>query len=257
MAVRRSSKIQSIERAAALMRCFTEVEPELGVTELSQRLGLHKSTVMRVLSTLQKEGFVGRNPTSGKYRLGLGLISLAGVALGRVDVRAAAYPHLDELVAQTRESANVAVRDGAEAVIVLNNPSPNPVRYVNWIGRRLPLHCTSSGKVLLADLSADERIALLPQPLRRHTGQTTISFPQLEEELTCVAARGYALAIEEYEQGYSAIAAPIRRHDGRVAGALSVSGPAFRLPAATLSGFVDVLCTTARRISAEMGFIAD
>jgi DNA-binding IclR family transcriptional regulator len=254
MAVHRPSTIQSIERAAALMRCFTEAEPEMGVTELSHRLGLHKSTVMRILSTLQQEGFVGRNPTTGKYRLGVGLISLAGVALGRVDVRAAAYPHLEELVTHTRESANVLVRDGAEAIIVLNNPSPNPVRYVNWIGRRLPLFCTASGKVLLAGLPVEERLKLLPQPLRRYTEKTITTTRQLEEELACVSSQGFALAIEEFEPGYSAIAAPLHRHDGRVAGAVSVSGPSFRLPAEALGGFAGPLRATADRISAEMGY---
>ncbi len=251
---RESHNIQSIERAAAIMRSFNELEPELGVTELGQRLHLHKSTVSRILSTLQKEGFVSQNPATGKYRLGVGLISLAGVALGRVDVRAAAYYHLDDLVQQTQESASVSVLDGAEAVIVLNKPSPKPVRYVNWIGRRLPLHCTSSGKILLSGIEADKRFGLLSKPLRRYTDLTITSPQLLDEELGRVVAQGYAVADEEYELGYSAIAAPVYHHEGHVAGAISISGPSFRLPREILIDFSDVLCATAARISAEMGF---
>jgi DNA-binding IclR family transcriptional regulator len=254
MGDRTTFTIQSIERAAAVMRSFSEFEPELGVTELSQRLKLHKSTVSRILSTLQKEGFISQNTSTGKYRLGVGLISLAGVALGRVDVRGAAFYHLDDLVAQTQESASVSVLDGSESVIVLNKPSPKPVRYVNWIGRRLPLHCSSSGKVLLAAMSAERRAAILPRPLRKYTDATIVSMPGLVEELERVADRGYAIACEEYEQGYSAVAAPIYNHEGRVVGALSVSGPSFRLPGETLVAFTDILRTTAARISAEMGY---
>ena len=246
--------IQSIERAAAVMRCFTEAQPELGVTELSRHLGLHKSTVSRILSTLQHEGFVSQNPTTGKYRLGVGLISLAGVALGRVDVRGAAFPHLDALVEKTQESADVSVLDGGACVNVLHKPSPRPLHYAMWIGRRRPLHCTASGKVLLAWLPAAEQARLLPGQLVRHTPATIDSAARLAEELAGVATQGYALSLEEYEEGYNAIAAPICNHDGRVVGALSVSGPAFRLSEETLREFVAPLLATAALISGEMGY---
>lgn len=235
------------------MRCFSEQEPELGVTDIGRHLGLHKSTVSRILSTLQKEGFISQNPASGKYRLGVGLISLAGVALGRIDVRSAAYDHLDSLVEQTKEGVSVSVLDGAESVIVLHKPSPNPVRYVNWIGRRLPLHCTSSGKTLLTGLAPDERAALLSRPLRRYTDNTIVSLPDLQAELDDIARRGYTIVIEEHERGNNSIGAPICSHEGRIVGALSLSGPAFRLPEETLRGYLDPLLTTANRISAELG----
>lgn len=251
---RSSFTIQSIERAAAVMRSFSEAQPELGVTELSRRLRLHKSTVSRILSTLQNEGFVSQNRVTGKYRLGVGLISLAGVALGQVDVRSAAYPHLDALVEETRESVGVAILDGAESVNVLHKPSPKPIRYVNWIGRRLPLHCTASGKVLLAGMTPEERAARLPRDLGRYTAATLAAPEQLRAELSAIAGRGYALAMEEYEEGYSAIAVPIYNHEGRVAGALSISGPTFRLPEETLLGFTGNLLQTAARISADLGY---
>lgn len=248
--------IQSIERAAAVMRSFTEAEPELGVSELSRRVGLHKSTVARILATLQKEGFVGQNATTGKYRLGVGLIGLAGVALGRVDVRAAAYPHLDALVERTQETAGVSILDNAECVNVLSKPSPRPIHYAIWIGRRLPLHCSASGKVLLAGQTPAAQARLLPPQLCRHTAATLVTAAALEQELGRVQAQGYALALEEYEEGYNAIAAPIHDHEGGVVGALSISGPAFRLPEATLRDFAQPLLATAALISGEMGYAA-
>ena len=239
------------------MRSFTEAEPELGVSELSRRVGLHKSTVARILATLQKEGFVGQNAATGKYRLGIGLIGLAGVALGRVDVRGAAYHHLDALVERTQESAGVSILDGTECVNVLSKPSPRSIRYAIWIGRRLPLHCTASGKVLLVGQpTADRARMLLLLPLRRHTPATIVTIAALEQELARVQVQGYALALEEYEEGYNAIAAPIHDHEGRVVGALSVSGPAFRLPEVTLRDFAAPLLEMAALISGEMGYAA-
>jgi IclR family transcriptional regulator, acetate operon repressor len=252
---RSPSTIQSIERAAAVMRCFTESEPELGVTELSTRTGLHKSTVARILTTLQNEGFISQNSRTGKYRLGVGLISLAGVALGRVDIRSAAYDHLDSLVEVTQESVSVSIRDGAESMNVLSKPSPKPIRFDNWTGRRLPLHCSASGKVLLAGLLPEERKPLIVR-VRRYTDRTIVGVRDLEEVIAQVEHQGYALAENEFEQGFSAIAAPIFNHEGVVIGALSISGPSFRLDTPTLTSFLPALINTAAEISTELGFDA-
>ncbi len=251
---RDSSTVQSIERAADIMRSFSEFEPELGVTELSRRLGLHKSTVYRLLSALQREGFIGQNPATGKYRLGVGLISLAGVALGRVDVRAGAFDHLDELVRLTQEGAGVVVLDDNEAVVVLDTPSPQPIRYVNWIGRRLPLHCTASGKILLSGIPPTARWLAGPRPLHPYTAYTITSTQQIDDELVDIAVRGYAVSIDEFELGYSAIAAPIYNHNGYIVGAVSLFGPSFRLPRAMLIDYSTELCAAATRISAALGY---
>ena len=122
--------IQSVQRAVAVLRSFTEAEPELGVNELARRLELHKSTVSRMLTTLQHEGLVSQNPANGRYRLGLGLVSLAGVALGQLDVRGTAMPYMDGLVELSQETVNVTVQDGAECVNIARVPSPTPIRYV-------------------------------------------------------------------------------------------------------------------------------
>ena len=137
-----SSYIQSIQRAAAIMRCFTESEPELSVMEISRRLDLHKSTVSRMLATLQHEGLVEQNPESGKYRLGLGLISLAGVALGRLNARAAAQPYLTELVEATQETVNVTVLDGRECVNIERafSPPTHSLHGLDWPPHASLLH---------------------------------------------------------------------------------------------------------------------
>lgn len=236
------------------MRSFTESEPELGITELSQRLDLHKSTISRIVSTLQHEGLVSQNPANGKYRLGVGLISLAGVALGQVDVRRVAYDLLDQLALETQENVAIHILDGHECVNVYSQASPRPMRYANWIGRRIPLHCTASGKILLTGLSASQRDALFTYPLQAYTEYTITGREALEEEIDQARLAGHAYAIEEYELGFNAVAVPICNHTGMVVAALGLSGPSSRLNRQQLEAMIAPLSRTAATVSAQMGF---
>lgn len=249
-----TSAIQSIQRAAAILRSFTEVEPELSVTELSRRLDLHKSTISRILSTLQYEGLIGQNPETGKYRLGVGLVSLAGVALGRLDVRGVAQPHLNTLVEISQETINVTILDGNECINIERVASPKPIRYVGWIGRRTPLHCTASGKVFLAHMAPAERAGRLRFPLTQYTEKTITEALKLEQSLAQVCAQGYAAVHEEFEDGFSAIAAPVFNHKGQVDATITISGPTYRLGVAEIETFVEPLQQVAQSISAEMGY---
>ncbi len=248
--------VQSIQRASAILRSFTEAEPELGVMELSRRLGLHKSTVSRILSTLQAEGLVGQNPETGQYRLGLGLVSLAGVALGRLDIRGIAQPYLGDLVEESQETVNITVLDGRECVNIEREASPKPIRYVGWIGRRTPLHCTASGKVMLAFMPPSRRADLLPRRLRRYTEHTRISRAALDADLAAICGQGYAIVHEEFELGFSAVAAPVFDHGAQVAGTVAISGPTFRFGPGTIERVVPALLETTQRISRDLGFRA-
>lgn len=249
-----TATIQSIERAAAILRTFSEAEPELGVTDLSRRLGLHKSTVSRILKTLEQEGLVGQNPQTSKYRLGLGLISLAGIALGRLDVRGAAQPHLNALAEASGETVNVTVLDGDECVNIERVASPKPIRYVGWIGRRTPTHCTAAGKVLLAHLPPLERQARLRPPIKRYTKKTMVDISCLEESLAEVRRQGFAIVHEEFETDFSDMAAPVFAYDGTAVAAITVSGPTYRLAPGKIEAFLELLVQTAQTVSAEMGY---
>jgi IclR family acetate operon transcriptional repressor len=253
--LRKTATIQSIERAAAILRSFTEADPELRVTELAHRLGLHKSTVSRILATLQHEGLVAQNPETGKYRLGLGLISLAGVALGRLDVRGVSQPYLNRLVEISQETVNVTVIDGRECVNIERVASPKPIRYVGWIGRRTPLHCTAAGKVLIAEMSEEERCALLPSRLATYTEKTIVDTTLFNRSMDQIRRQGYAIVHEEFEDGFSAIAAPVHDLGGRVAGAISISGPSYRLGPGQIEEYVAPLLETTAMISADMGYV--
>jgi DNA-binding IclR family transcriptional regulator len=252
---RSTTKIQSIERAVAILRTFTESEPDLRVTEIARRLNLHKSTVSRILGTLQMEGLVSQNPESRKYHLGLGLISLAGVALGRLDVRGVSQPYLNGLVETTQETVNVTVLDGFECVNIERARSPQPIRYVGWIGRRTPLHCTASGKVLLAYQSPVQRQTLLPPRLVAYTDKTIVDMDAFERSLAQVCEQGYAIVHEEFEEGFSAIAAPVFNHADQAVAAISISGPTYRIGPGQIEEFIEPLLHTTARVSADLGYL--
>lgn len=248
--------IQSVQRAAAILRSFTKTDSELGVTTLSQQLGLHKSTVSRLLSTLEQEGFVEQNPETGKYRLGLGLVTLAGIVLERISLRQVAQPHLNALAELTQETVNAVVLNGHDCMNVEGAASPRPVQYVGRIGRRTPLHCTSAGKILLTYLSPEKRRELLPEELARFTDKTVVDHQTLERDLDQIRQQGYAITHEEHQEGLSAVAAPIYDHAGRVIAAIAVSGPTYRIGPGNIERCIQPVLETARKISTQLGYAA-
>lgn len=250
-----SSSVQTIQRASTILRCMMESDIELGVTHLSRQVGIHKSTVSRLLSALRKEGFVEQNPESGKWRLGLGLLDLAGAVLERMDLRKITLIPLRNLAEQTQETINITVLDGDECVNIENIPSPKSIQHAGRLGRRTPLHCTSTGKTFLAFLTPEERELLLSSNLQPCTENSIVDKHDLEQELERVREQGYAIANEEFEEGLSAIASPIRDHTGRVVAAVSISGPSYRMGPERIEEFTRSLLETAQYISTQLGYV--
>ena len=246
--------VQSIERAITILRCFTEARPEWRVTELAHHLQLHKSTISRILATLEQEGLVAQHPETGKFHLGVGLISLAGVALGHLDARTVSQPHLNALVEISQETVNVTILDGNECVNIERVASPKPIRYVGWLGRRTPTYCTAAGQVLLAGLPEEKRAALLSQPLLAYTEKTIVDAAALQQTLAQVQQQGYAIVHEQFEEGFSGIAAAIHNHLGHIIGAVTISGPTYRIGPGQIEAFVEPILHTVACISADMGY---
>ena len=251
------SCIQSVQRAAAILRCFTQTDSDLGVVALSEQLSLHKSTVSRLLSTLQQEGFVEQNPETGKYRLGLGLITLAGIVLERIDLRQVANLYLTTLAEASQETVTIVVLDGSECMNIGGAASPRPIQFIGRIGRRTPAHCTAAGKVLLSYLSPQERQVILSKKLARFTKHTVIDLHSLDEALEQIRRQGYAIAHEEYEPDLSAIAAPVCDHTGHVCATVVISGPTYRVGPGKIDAFVGPLLDTANKISAQLGCVSN
>jgi DNA-binding IclR family transcriptional regulator len=248
--------IESVKRAIAILRCFSRSRPELGVTELSREIGVHKSTISRLLATLEPEGFVNRNPDTGRYRLGVGLLELAGLVTIHIDLRHVARPLLVQLAEQTLETVNLAVRDHNRVVNIELVPSRDRrILNIGWVGRRTPLHVASTGKVFLAHLSEAERETLIQEPLELFTEHTITDLQELREELLVAQERGFATGLEEVEIGLNAVGAPIRDHTGNVIAAVSTAGPAYRLSRERiLEEVAEQVITCANRISQGLGF---
>jgi DNA-binding IclR family transcriptional regulator len=246
-----------VARALTILETMAESGEELGVTELGRRLGVHKATASRLVSTLAEHGLVERSPATDRYRLGFGLVRLATAATSGLDLVRQARPVLDRLAEETGETANLAVLDG-KAVVNIDQVTPaHQVVNVNWVGRRTPLHCTSSGKVLLAHLAPGARAELLPRSLEGRTPHTIVDRELLEAQLLEVDVKGYAWTIEELEVGLNAVAAPIRDAGGTVTAAVSVSGPAYRLTPGRIGACGRLVRDAGADISGKLGFLED
>ena len=243
--------VQSVDRAIAILRAFSTGESRLGVTELSRRLDLHKSTVHRLLASLLEGGLVDRAPGTRQYRLGIGLIELGYTVLNSRGLAQVAQPYLHYLADKVEEVTYMAVREGDEIVNLLQVPGPQLVQSVPWLGRA-PLHCTSTGKIFLAHMSEDELEPLLEKGLPRLTEKTIADPTELRRELERVRGQGYATAWEEYQEGTNAVAVPLTNPDDIVIAAMSAVGPTYRFTQDKALNSLDIIRSIAREISQKV-----
>lgn len=241
--------VQSVDRAITVLQILAR-RGEAGVSEVAAEIDVHKSTAFRLLGALEVRGLVEQAGDRGRYRLGVGLLPLAGAVADRLDVTRQGRPVCERLAVEVGETVNVAVLQEQWVVNVDQARGPSTVSSHNWVGQLTPPHCTSSGKVLLA--FADPQRPL--PPLHRFTPRTVTDPAALRAELATVRATGLARAVEEYEPGLNAVAAPVRDRFGAVAAAVSVSGPSYRLTAHRLDEVVPALRAGAAEISRRMGF---
>ena len=245
--------LQSVSRALRSLELIADAG-ELGVSELGRRLGVHKATASRLAATLADRGLIERDPDTDRYRLGFGLIRLAGAAMSGLDLVRTARPMLEDLADMTRETVNLGVLSGDDVIYIDQATGARSIVSVSWVGRRTPLHCTAAGKVLLAYASVSERDRLLARPLTPETPRTIVDADALRTQLAQVRTRGFAQTQEELEDGLNAVAAPVRQADGQVAAALSVSGPAFRIRAIDLPRVGRITADAATAVSRRLGF---
>lgn len=249
------SELSSVGNAARLLKVFRSRERELGVSELARRLGIGKSSVHRLLSTLVAEGLIEQNPATGCYRLGIVMFELGEAVRVHMDLHAAAGPVLAALREQTRESCQVGVLDGGDVVYVDRLESPQTLRLFTETGRRVPAYCTSSGKVLLAHLDDDARARVLDAaPFVALTPRTITDRGRLLDELTTARRRGWAEAVEEREVGVASIAAPVRNAQGVVVAAVSIGGPLARLGQAARRRLAPILVEAGEAASRRLGW---
>jgi DNA-binding IclR family transcriptional regulator len=247
--------VQSVDRAISVLEILAR-RGEARVTEVAAEISVHKSTAFRLLGALEERGLVEQDTDRGKYRLGFGILRLAGAVSARMDVTRHGRPVCERLARQIGETVNLAVLQAHYAVNVDQVVGAAAISAQNWVGQLTPLHATSSGKVLLAHLADERRAELLAAAgLAGFTPATVTTTGELDKHLAVARERGYATTVEEYEPGLNAVAAPVRAHHGEVVAAVSASGPAYRFTPARMEEVAPVLIAGAEEISHRMGYL--
>jgi DNA-binding IclR family transcriptional regulator len=246
----RGAAVQSVDRALLVMEILARLG-QAGVTEIAAELGVHKSTVSRLVAVLEARGYVEQVSDRGPYRLGFAIARLARSGSGQLDLARVSQDVCDRLAADVAETANLAILDGDRIVNIVEAMGPNEIALRTWVGQSCPAHATSSGKVLLA-----WAVALrLTDPLQSFTPNTVTGVAELERELSVARARGWASVSEELEVGLNAVAAPIYDASADVVAALSVSGPSYRLSESHFEEIAKVTIAAADVISRRLGWI--
>jgi len=246
--------IQTVCHALDLLDQFNSDRVEIGVTELSRRMALHKNNIFRLLATLESRNFIEQNHTTGNYRLGLKNLEMGQTFSRHLGLRMQARPVLEALTAALKETSAINVMRGSNIISLDAVETPLPVRVVTRLGVWLPLHCTAPGKVFLAAMHDRERKQQLPKELQRFTPVTMTGRQELLEHLGQVAACGYAMDDEELEQGVRCVSAPVYDSSMQVVGAISVTGPSNRLGDERLQAeIIPVVLRSAEQLSRRMG----
>lgn len=251
----KTAGIRSVERALAILRTFASGAPELSVSELGRAVGLHKSTVHRLLGTLEQAGFVMQDEASRRYRLGLPLFELGSLVVNTMEVRRTARPYLEEIHRACGETVHLGILDEGEVVYIDKIESTRRVRMYSQVGRRAPAHCTGLGKVLMAylpDAALSEVIER--RGLRRFTSKTITSPKELRDHCALIRQQGYALDTGEHEDLIQCAAAPISDHTGKTVAALSVTSVAAAMDRHRVAEYVTLVQQAARKISVALGY---
>lgn len=249
-----STIIQSIVRSIDILKCFEDSE-ELGVTEISNKVGLHKSTAFNIITTLERCNFLEKNLNSGKYRLGTELFRLGTKV--NISMRKIAQPYLERLASQFKETVNLVVRDGNYVIYIEKIESPHSMRISTMVGGRLPINATAVGKAILSGLPDDELTKSLDElSFVRFTKKTLCDKNELTHYLTNVRLAKYAEDVEEFEIGLTCVAAPIFDHTGKAIAAISVSGPTTRMVKPFREQIAEELIRVTKDLSNKFGYEA-
>lgn len=254
----RANLISSVDRAANVLKLLAESGGgSSGVTELAARVGVRKSSVHRLLQTLQLHDLVSQDAATRKYRLGWGLYRLAAKIPAGADLIEASRQELDRLASSSHECANIGVL-GNQAVVIIARSVPRQAVITNMdVGYQEPIHATALGKILLSECSEDEiRRISGGHRLAMFTTRTIVDSAVLAGECQDARRRGFAVDNGEMDDDVRCIAAPIRNHGGRIIAAISISGPANRMTLERLEALRGSLLEAAGRVSHKMGFAA-
>ncbi|MGA3304668.1 MAG: IclR family transcriptional regulator [Stellaceae bacterium] len=249
--------IQSLERAFGLLEEIARNPEGISLAELSKRVGLHNSTTFHLVKTMASLGYIEQVRDSKRYRVGRHLFTLAAGALNEIELVGFTTPVLEKLTRETGECSHFAVRSGGNIVVLARTVGAGMFQMADQVGVMRPSHCTALGKVLLASLSSEQLDHYLrSQELRAYTPKTITDRAKLLREIKTVRRDGIGYDDGEFDAEARCVAVPVRDFTGRVAGAIGISGPVWRLSIAVLQEKAHQVRDAAVVLSRELGFQA-
>ena len=251
-----SQSVRSVDRALEILLCFSREEPARSLTQIAEAIHMSKTTVHRLLATLENKRFITRDNATGLYRLGLRFIEMASLVLQDVELHRWVLPYLQRLADEYGETVDLSILDGSHVIYLEVIESPQRVKLAAAVGQRLPAFFTASGKALLAFLPEENAKEIISANLAEASDHGRASIRELMEDLRETAERGYAISEQEYEDQINAVAAPIFDKDKNPIASIAIVGPSFRLSKDRLPALGESLREMTRVISNEVGLVA-
>jgi IclR family KDG regulon transcriptional repressor len=252
-----SESIRAVDRALDILLCFSNQTPELTMTQISEQVGMNKSTVHRLLATLERRRFVQRDPATGQYRLGIRLLQMAYLMLEHNDIRRYAAPFLHRLCEQHRETITLSTLDDTDVIFLDVIESPQRVKLAASTGQRMPAFSTAAGKAILAYLPTVTVSRILDRGMPQFTQYTIRTKEGVLKNLELVREQGFSISMQEYEDGINAVAAPILNAENRPLAAVTVAGSAFRLTKEKMLEIGPSVQETSRLIAQEVALVSE
>jgi len=251
-----SQSVRSVERALDILLCFTREDPTRSLTQIAESVHMSKTTVHRLLTTLENKRFITRDKVTGLYRLGFRFIEMASLVLQDVQLHRWSQPYLKSLSAEFGETVDLSILDGSYVIYLEVIESPQRVKLAAAVGQRLPACFTASGKALLAYLPEDQVRKIVTDNLAESSNHSSLSIEDIMADLRVTAERGYAISEQEYEEAINAVAIPIFDVDKHPIVSIAIVGPSYRLTKERLPLLGDALRRTTQVISSEVGLVA-
>jgi DNA-binding IclR family transcriptional regulator len=251
-----AQSVRAVDRALDILLCFTQEEPARSLTQIAESVHMSKTTVHRLLTTLETRRFISRDKDTGMYRLGFRIVEMASLVLQDMELRRWAQPFLKNLSVQYGETVDLSILDGSHVVYLEVIESPRRVKLAAAIGQRLPAYFTASGKALLAYAPEEQVRKILAENIAEHNGEAGLTVSKALKDLKKVVERGYAISEQEYEEQINAVSAPVFDADRNAVASIAIVGPSFRLSSERLPELGESIRKIADEISREIGMTA-
>lgn len=248
------NRVQSIDRAVAILECFNEEKKELKLSEISEKLDLNKSTVHGIITTLKYHGFISQDEETQKYKLGLRFIEFGDLVMNSINIRNASLPVIDEICCKIEETVHIGMLDGLDVVWIEKKECNKSIKTSTKIGARVPAYTTADGKTILSYLDKNKINGYLPKRIPKYTKNTITNKSEFIKKLEEIKKNGYTVDNEEFVEGIKCVAAPIFDHEGNVKFSISTTGPAFRMTDEKIEELSVIIKEAANKISRIIGY---